>query len=113
MNSQTMTLTPTDAEIEAMARAIVRAEAYPSQPLWTFYVERARAAFAALPPSIQRVPEGWVVAPKEPFEAQLNVDIGRTYHADEPGRLQNARRDIYVAMLAAAPLPPVNGEPET
>lgn len=44
---------------------------------------------------------GMVVVPREPTEAMLNVDVGRTYHADEPGRLQNTRRDIYRAMITA------------
>ena len=39
--------------------------------------------------------------PENVTERMLNIDIGRTYSADEPGRLQNARRDIWIAMIAA------------
>lgn len=39
--------------------------------------------------------------PENVTERMLSIDIGRTYSADEPGRLQNARRDIWLAMISA------------
>jgi hypothetical protein len=129
-----MTLTPTDAEIEAVARAMAR-HANRFQ-LWTpeqhqnredrdwrdiDNLEDVKAFFASLPPTIQRVPEGWCVVPITKLEeiAQWFCDYAIAHHAkgtedgNDKARRNLDRAEFVRAMIAASLSPdPVKGEEE-
>lgn len=62
-----------------------------------------------LPPG--PAPAGWKLVPLVPTEAMIAVEIvrddgGQTYDYSKAGVIGRARRDIYRAMIAAAPPPP-------
>jgi hypothetical protein len=118
-----MTIEPTDAEIEVMALALDPG-AFETVPDGRFLYpelvrnparDQARAAFASLPPSIQRVPEGWVCVPlsglRRARDAMSNVEALSSRTAAAQNRKWWEGEKAALSAMIASPSPdPVKGE---